>query len=80
MTATPDNAQQHSQATGVDAINLRQIEYQCADVRLGKHRVPQDRIFNADDDSALTSKNGNVSQVLNGYSQHLRFPWLIHIS
>jgi hypothetical protein len=46
--------QQDTQPTGVDAVNLRQVQYQCPSVCLSEHRVAQDRVGIPDYNSPLT--------------------------
>jgi len=50
----PPQTQQDTQPTGVDAVNLRQVKYQCPSVCLSKHRVAQDRVGIPEYNSPLT--------------------------
>jgi hypothetical protein len=63
-------AQQHSQAARIDALNPRQINHQYPGVPLTKYCVPQYRTGVAGHNSAMAPENTDVSQFLNRYLQH----------
>src|SRR5882724_181537 len=69
-TSPRPHVQQHSQATRIDAVNLRQVKHQHPGVGLTEYRVAQCRIGVADHNSALAPENPGVSQFLNGYLKH----------
>jgi hypothetical protein len=69
-TSRLPQAQQLSQASSIDALNLRQINDQYPAVPLAEYSVPQYRTSVASHNSAMAPQNAGVSQFLNRYLQH----------